>query len=593
MIFNKNITILKSKDKALARQISSVMIGEDLSVIDARSGDKTVKAAGVALHSMYDPEKEAAQWADHNYEKIENMPAIILLGFGFGYHIRELLRKTDADLFVYEPRLDIIKAAMQSVDLTDVLNRVRIITDLQLPVLRKNFEIIEHGPSININRAYYIQILNRLKTLKLIANGLKVMVVGPIYGGSLPIARYCADALRNIGAEVDFFDSSIFNSSFFSVKDITTMTDHQNQLRDMLASFISEAVIARCQEYRPDIVFALAQAPLNELGLTKLRASGIPTAFWFVEDYKTLSYWNVMAKYYDYFFTIQQGDFIRQLKELGLEKVKYLPLAASPHIHKKVKLTKKEREMYGSDVSFMGAGYYNRRKFFLGLMDHDLKIWGNEWDPNAPLNRFYQKSGERIDTEETVKIFNASKVNVNLHSSTYHAGVDPYGDFVNPRTFEIAACGAFQLVDHRTELPELFRLGEEIVCFEDISDIRRKINYYLKNDDLREAAAEKAMKRVLKDHTYEQRMYEALQFMVDSGLNLPSWSNAPENLRDLIARAGDDTELGIYLKKFRSQGNISLSDIMSSIRKGKGELDSVEKMFLLLDELREVYCKRN
>lgn len=28
-------------------------------------------------------------------------------------------------------------------------------------------------------------------------------------------------------------------------------------------------------------------------------------------------------------------------------------------------------------------------------------------------------------------------------------GVEPYGDFVNPRTFESAACGAFQLVDSR------------------------------------------------------------------------------------------------------------------------------------------------
>lgn len=593
MFFKKNISLLKKTCPELANAVDAADIGPDISILDSRSGVKTLKCSGFALHSLYDPEKEAEQWALHNRERAENIPAVIVLGFGFGYHIRALLKYTDAEVYVCESRPDIIRAASESADLTDILPRINIIADLNLPPLRKNFEILEHAPSVSINRRYYTELLNRLKTLKLIAKGLRIMVVGPIYGGSLPIARYCADAFRNIGVDVDFFDSSIYGSAFFSVKDITTITDHQNQLRDMLASFISEAVIARCQEFRPDIVFALAQAPLNELGLTKLRASGIPTAFWFVEDHKTLSYWKVMAKYYDYFFTIQRGDFIRQLGDLGLQNVKYLPLAASPHIHKKIKLSKKEIDIFGSDVSFMGAGYYNRRKFFLGLMDYDLKIWGNEWDPHAPLNKFYQRSGERISTEDTVKIFNASKININLHSSTYHSGVDPYGDFVNPRTFELAACGAFQLVDYRSELTELFNIGEEVICFEDLSDIRKKINHYLKNEDQREAVAHKAMCRVLRDHTYEQRMYQAIEFMIESGLQLPAWSNAAEDLRALLSKAGADTELGLYLKQFRAQGNISLSSIMSKIHEGKGALKPVEKIFLLLDEMRAVYCKRD
>ncbi|MBN2653640.1 MAG: glycosyltransferase [Nitrospirae bacterium] len=593
MNLKNNISLLRTRNKKFAEQIMSCKPTSDIVVSETKSGLKSLKIDKTAIHSFYDPVKEAQQWALHNRERAENIPAVIVLGFGFGYHIRELLKHTDAEMYVCESRPDIIRAAFESVDLTDILPRINIIADQNIPPLRKNFEILEHAPSVSINKKYYMELLNRLKTLKLIAKGLRIMVVGPIYGGSLPIARYCSEAFRNMGVDVDFFDSSIYSPAFFSVKDITTITDHQNQLRDMLASFISEAVIARCQEYRPDIVFALAQAPLNELGLAKLRASGIPTAFWFVEDHKTLSYWKVMAKYYDYFFTIQRGDFIRQLGDLGLQNVKYLPLAASPHIHKKIKLTKKDMDMFGSDVSFMGAGYYNRRRFFLGLMDYDLKIWGNEWDPHAPLNKFYQRSGERITTEDTVKIFNASKINVNLHSSTYHSGVDPYGDFVNPRTFELASCGAFQLVDYRSELPELFNIGEEVICFEDVSDIRKKINYYLDNEQEREAAALKSMNRVLKDHTYQHRMYEALQFMIESGLNLPSWSNAPEDIRDLISKAGADTELGLYLKQFRAEGNISLNDIMQTIHKGKGALGHVEKMFLLLDEMRDVYCKKD
>ena len=59
-----------------------------------------------------------------------------------------------------------------------------------------------------------------------------------------------------------------------------------------------------------------------------------------------------------------------------------------------------------------------------------------------------------------MKIYNASKININLHSSLQTTDLVSRGDFVNPRTFELAAAGAFQLVDERSLLGELFGADE-------------------------------------------------------------------------------------------------------------------------------------
>lgn len=421
--------------------------------------------------------------------------------------------------------------------------------------------------------------------------GLKIMVVSPIYGGSFPVAEFCADALRKLGYKVDFIDNSIYKNAYLSINQITRNKTHQNQLREMFVDFVSEGIIARCNEFKPTLILALAQAPLSVHSLRKLKENKVPTAFWFVEDFRLMEYWQEVAPLYDYFFTIQRGEFFDRLSGRGVNHYHYLPLAASPDIHRRMQLSEEDLSTYGSDISFVGAGYYNRRRFFEGLLDFDFKIWGNEWDLNSPLGKCIQRSGERIGTEETIPIFNAAKININLHSSTYHEGVNPYGDFVNPRTFEIAACEGFQLIDYRSELPELFKPGEEIVYFKNREDLRDKIRYYLDRPREREEMARRARERVLREHTYEHRMEEMLNYIFNSGYSPPRWDGEDGDIEALIKAAGKETELGEYLAQFREKGEVSLDDLVEYIHSGEGTLSRVEKILLLMNEMRKVYIK--
>jgi spore maturation protein CgeB len=163
--------------------------------------------------------------------------------------------------------------------------------------------------------------------------------------------------------------------------------------------------------------------------------------------------------------------------------------------------------------------------------------------------------------------------------------VNPQGDFVNPRTFEIAACRGFQLVDFRSDLPELFKIGEEIITFKTLEDLREKARYYLKHPEKRRKIASKAQERVLKDHTYEMRMMELLSFIWKRDERIRERKASNAKVKDLVEKAGRETELGKFLSRFEGKDGLTLQDVTKEIRKGEGDLSQVEGIFLLMKEI--------
>ncbi len=412
----------------------------------------------------------------------------------------------------------------------------------------------------------------------------RILVVLPMYGGSLPIGRYCGNALRELGHVVEYFEAPGFFGAYSALKGLRVGTDRLDYLENSFLQVVSQAVLAKVEAFTPDLVLAMAQAPLSRQALKRLRRDRVPTAMWFVEDREVFPYWKAFAPLYDIFAVIQKGDFPELLKELGQAGSLYLPLAADPAVHRPLELSAVDRRKYGSELSFVGAGYPNRRLAFRQLAGYDLRIWGNDWDGETTLAPFMQRGGERIETEEVVRIFNATAINVNLHSSVRPGVLVGDGDFVNPRTFELAACGAFQVVDRRALLPELFAEGE-LAQFSDMRELLELIEHYRTRPEERAAVAERGRARVLAEHTYVHRMRTLLAHAADllgDKQPAPGWrDDIPAELR---------ADLDALLARLGLSPAVSFDDLVWAVRSRQGRLDRLETAILFLDEWKKQYA---
>jgi len=587
--FDKNIKLLQEYDPALANRVKGIKFSENVNVILSKERTPVPQVKGVSLHSLYYPKKEGGQ-ITRNFQSKDDLRTVVF-GLGFGYHILPLAQK--GELTVVEPLMTLFRAFLSSVDLSPFLPRVRFrIAETPASLLARyepvNWNIFKHMPSVRIGEVYYQQLEKGIETRKYLSQkSLKILVVKPIYGGSLPTANYCLEALSKLGHEVESVDCEKFSDSFFALKDITRIKLNSEVLYKKFEGLMGEVVLAKAAEYRPDLILVLAQAPLCPEVVCRLKQLKAPIAFWFVEDYRTLTYWKEVASCYDHFFTIQKDDFHSELISNGVNDCYYLPQAAEPSVHRPLSLTFEQKQKYEADISFMGAAYHNRLHSFPRLLDNDLKIWGTGWNIETPLGKRLQNNNKRVGSEEIVKIYNAGKINLNLHSSTYHYEINPEGDFVNPRTFEIAACRAFQLIDSRSDLINLFKINEEMTVFQSLEELKSQIHYYLSNPDLSNTIACKAYSRVLNEHTMQHRMQEMLIHVFTN--RLVSIRNLDDKRLDpldyCINKAGKDTELGQYLMTFKGTSNFSLKTLTNHIHKGKGDLDDNETLLMMLDQL--------
>src|SRR3954466_2564955 len=86
----------------------------------------------------------------------------------------------------------------------------------------------------------------------------RVLVVGPIYGGTIETARSTARASEALGAETRLLDFDAFGAGWHALSALPMAAPHKTKLRVEFARVLGEAVVASALEFRPDLVIALA-----------------------------------------------------------------------------------------------------------------------------------------------------------------------------------------------------------------------------------------------------------------------------------------------------------------------------------------------
>jgi spore maturation protein CgeB len=593
-----NLQRLFSHDRATTEALRTAFRPQALEIRYSKDGLPVPVVNHKCLHSPYDPQVESRKWVASLKLPEADYTCIVLGGLGFAYHLSELLKIFPPDrITVVEPNLELAAAAFASrppevfpEGLTFILGKTA--PQAYLAARDANamagfaLHYIGHPACAGLKPEYY-HTLSGIFQAQGVADrgGYKILVVSPLYGGSWPLASYACQALNSLGHRAEMLDNSPFYPGLLALNNLTSNHRHQSQLRGLLTTLLAEAVTARAMAMGADLVLGLAQSPFTPHVLSELKTAGIRTAFWFVEDFELFPYWKGLAPHFDHYFVIQKEEFSAQLEAAGCHHHHYLPVAADPLIHRPWDLSPEEVAEFGSDISHVGAGYHNRRQTFLKLLDYDFQLWGNDWDDCGPLTNRLQRNGARLSTEDCVKVFNATRLNLNLHSSTYHEAVNPFGDFLNPRTFEIAACGGFQLVDERSLMGECFG-AEEMATFHDLKDLRDKVDYYLTRPEDRRQMAILGRERVLAQHTYRHRMLELLGVIAGSE---PEWTPKAGGLptaEEIIREAGPQSDLVEVMRPFLGQGPLTLEGLSAGIERRDGDLSRTEAMILLLNEFR-------
>ncbi len=186
--------------------------------------------------------------------------------------------------------------------------------------------------------------------------------------------------------------------------------------------------------------------------------------------------------YYDVAYVYDE-TYVQPLLQAGIRDVIFLMSWYEPEFYKPMELSETLRRELACDVAFVGAPYPNRIELLRSLAGLDVGVWGPEFRWREYFRRYpflvKQYRGES-SAGRTAQIYNAAKIVLNIHDQFQCVSS------VNPRTYQILACGAFQLVDDRPALHQLFDVGVDLVAFQSPEEALTKAQHYLSHPEERQ-----------------------------------------------------------------------------------------------------------
>jgi hypothetical protein len=170
----------------------------------------------------------------------------------------------------------------------------------------------------------------------------------------------------------------------------------------------------------------------------------------------------------------------------------YLPHAWHPERHQPGPQSI-DATVAAHDVVFVGSGFPDRIAW-LSAIDWtgiDLGLYGS-WEGIRKGHRLKPfVRGAQIDNATTGALYRRAKIGLNLYRTKVGWGRNTptiaHAESLNPRAYELAACGAFHLSSDRAEVREVF--GRRVPTFQTPDDAGSLIRDWLHNPLTRTAVA--------------------------------------------------------------------------------------------------------
>lgn len=198
-----------------------------------------------------------------------------------------------------------------------------------------------------------------------------------------------------------------------------------------------------------------------------------------------------------------------------------LPQAANPRYHFPTPMDIR----FNYDVVFLGAKLPHKRWFNENVLlplrrRYRVGLFGPGWTLRDNTLRAVSKGARMvhyralarwcdhfrfaISDEDECRLYASAKISLNFHEREPD-NTQPH-HIVNQRTFKIAACGGFQIVDPVAALPKYFSTDEIVTAGFDAREWIDKVDYYLHHEEARKAIQEKATARAQSEHMAQHRV---------------------------------------------------------------------------------------
>ena len=140
----------------------------------------------------------------------------------------------------------------------------------------------------------------------------------------------------------------------------------------------------------------------------------------------------------------------------------------------------------------------------LGKMNYDTKLYTYNRSVQIPG---VKNCGQLDYYDDMPYVFMNSKINLNITLRSIRTGIPL-------RIMDILGCGGFLLTNYQAEMEEYFVPDEDFVYYWDYDDLLSKTEYYLSHEKERKEIAENGQRKVLEQHTLENKITEMLSIVL-------------------------------------------------------------------------------
>ena len=282
----------------------------------------------------------------------------------------------------------------------------------------------------------------------------------------------------------------------------------------VLSELASENIVVEAMKHRADLVFIVSGMTCHPNAIWLLRRAGIPATVLFTESpYNDPQQREWVAVY------PEMTVFTNERLSARREGWYYLPHAYDPEIHRPVDAGDLPR----CDVLFVGTLWPERVAFFEAIdwtgitlqmhgtwpdVQHDDTAKRHVLELAAtaaasPIRRYFSPGCVR--NEEIAGYYAAATMVVNVHRT------DPDAESLNPRCYEVPACGTLLVTDGRRELGQVFRPGS-VATFTDAASLHETMRYYLDHAEARADAIAQAQVDI-RPHTFDRRAQQVMEVL--------------------------------------------------------------------------------